>query len=227
VEGGEDVQFRAVIFDLYGTLIEERVNNLGQMARKLGLPEAAFAKRWAALFPARGKGQMTSRDCVIQLCKEFALEIAPDVIEEAAELRMAEARANIRATRFGATEVLTGIRGLGLQTGLLSNASLETARLWGASPLALHFTDALFSCDVGMMKPEREIYQLACKRLGVEPKQCVFVGDNGDSELAGAASVGMTPVQIRTARALAPEAAYVVGSLAEVLSLPGLQTIER
>lgn len=41
------------------------------------------------------------------------------------------------------------------------------------------------------MKPDPAIYLLACRRLGVAPEDCVFVGDGGDRELEGAAAVGM------------------------------------
>ena len=47
------------------------------------------------------------------------------------------------------------------------------------------------------MKPGPEIYNLACKRLGISPTKTVFVGDGGFDELQGAAEVGMRPVQAR------------------------------
>ena len=47
------------------------------------------------------------------------------------------------------------------------------------------------------MKPDPEIYNLACERLGIVSAKAVFVGDGGFDELQGAAEVGMRPVQAR------------------------------
>ena len=48
-----------------------------------------------------------------------------------------------------------------------------------------------------MRKPDPEIYLLACEMLGVEPADCVYVGDGAYGELTGAAAVGMTPYLLR------------------------------
>jgi putative hydrolase of the HAD superfamily len=53
------------------------------------------------------------------------------------------------------------------------------------------FDDVVFSYQVGHLKPEPEIYLLACRRLAVSPADAVFVGDGGSDELSGATGVGM------------------------------------
>ena len=47
------------------------------------------------------------------------------------------------------------------------------------------------------MKPDPEIYNLACERLDISLTKTVFVGDGGFDELQGAARVGIRPVQAR------------------------------
>ena len=78
----------------------------------------------------------------------------------------------------------------GLKTGLISNS-------WGLgiydrAPVDL-FDATVISGDVGLRKPQPEIYLLACQRLGVEPAECVFVDDLREN-CAGAGAVGMTGV---------------------------------
>jgi putative hydrolase of the HAD superfamily len=41
-------------------------------------------------------------------------------------------------------------------------------------------------------KPDREIYSLACNRMGVQPEACIFVGDGGSNEFAGADDAGLS-----------------------------------
>jgi epoxide hydrolase-like predicted phosphatase len=81
-------------------------------------------------------------------------------------------------------------RQAGVPTGLVSNS-------WVMD----HYTDeirALFdavviSAEVGMHKPQPEIFLLAAERIGAAPEQCVFVDDLREN-CAGAEAVGMTAV---------------------------------
>ena len=54
------------------------------------------------------------------------------------------------------------------------------------------------------MKPDHRIFQLACTRLGVEPEDCLYVGDGGSDELTAAKECGMHPVLIRVPYGDAP-----------------------
>ncbi|MCL1952856.1 MAG: HAD-IA family hydrolase [Oscillospiraceae bacterium] len=97
-------------------------------------------------------------------------------------------------------EILDTLRALkerGHGLCLVSNADAIDALPWTATPLAPLFDRAIFSCDVHMQKPDPGIYLLAAKRMGAEPGDCVFVGDGGSGELAGAKAVGMRTVQVR------------------------------
>ena len=69
--------------------------------------------------------------------------------------------------------------------------------MWDSTPLAPLFDVAVLSFDVGMVKPDPRIYELATERLGVGANDCLYVGDGSDGELSGAAQAGMTAVLIR------------------------------
>ncbi len=82
-------------------------------------------------------------------------------------------------------------RDAGVRTGLISNS-------WGTSiydPDALEgmFDEIVISGDVGLHKPQPEIYKLAAERLGAAPEECVFVDDLREN-VRGAEEVGMTAV---------------------------------
>jgi epoxide hydrolase-like predicted phosphatase len=81
-------------------------------------------------------------------------------------------------------------RGHGIATGLITNS-------WGMgiydrAPLDL-FDATVISGDVGLHKPQPEIYRLACERLAIEPAVGVFVDDLREN-CEGAEAVGMTAV---------------------------------
>jgi epoxide hydrolase-like predicted phosphatase len=82
-------------------------------------------------------------------------------------------------------------RAEGVRTGLVSN-SWSTSH-YDRSMLTKLFDAVVISAEVGLHKPQPEIYLLASKRLAVEPERCVFVDDLREN-CAGAEAVGMTAI---------------------------------
>jgi putative hydrolase of the HAD superfamily len=96
-------------------------------------------------------------------------------------------------------EVVQEVRASGVPTGLISNS-------WGTGiyeRAPLHIFDAtVISGEVGLHKPEPEIYELGAERLGVPAGRCVFVDDLREN-VAGAEAVGMTALLHRGSEATA------------------------
>jgi epoxide hydrolase-like predicted phosphatase len=85
---------------------------------------------------------------------------------------------------------VTAVRDAGVRTGLITNS-------WGMgiyerAPLDL-FDATVISGDVGLHKPQAEIYLLGAERIGLPPERCVFVDDLREN-VAGAEAVGMAAV---------------------------------
>lgn len=91
-------------------------------------------------------------------------------------------------------EILGRVREKGVKIGLISNADIIDIKYWNDSPLSAFFDSVIFSCDVGILKPQTEIYQLAMKRLNVKPEESIFIGDGGSNELFGAQRAGMKTI---------------------------------
>jgi len=88
------------------------------------------------------------------------------------------------------------IRAAGLLTGLITN-SWSTAH-YDRELLAELFDTAVISAEVGLHKPQPEIYLLTTRRLGVAPEECIFVDDLREN-CEGAEAVGMTAIRHRSA----------------------------
>ena len=110
-------------------------------------------------------------------------------------------------------EAVRAARGAGVRTGLISNS-------WGLgiydrAPVDL-FDATVISGDVGLHKPQPEIYLLACERLRVEPTDAVFVDDLREN-CEGAETVGMKTILHRDTDA----------TIAKLERLLGLQVADR
>ena len=100
-------------------------------------------------------------------------------------------------------------RTTGVRTGLLSNS-------WGGRDYPLDelrqiFDTLVISGEVGMRKPQPEIYLLAAERAGARPEDCVFV-DDFSVNVEGAEAVGMKGIVHEDART-------TIATLEEVLGL--------
>ena len=114
---------------------------------------------------------------------------------------------------LGPDEAMIGAVGAareaGVPTGLISNS-------WGTgiydrAPMAI-FDATVISGDVGLHKPQPEIYALGAERLGVPADRCVFVDDLREN-IDGAEAVGMAGVLHR-------ESAETIRRLEELLGVP-------
>lgn len=59
------------------------------------------------------------------------------------------------------------------------------------------FDEIVVSGDIGINKPNKEIFEIMADRLGVKPEECMFVGDVFSSDILGAIRANMLPVWIK------------------------------
>jgi putative hydrolase of the HAD superfamily len=72
-----------------------------------------------------------------------------------------------------------------------------------------------YSDEVGVRKPDAEIFHATLSRAGVPPDEAVHIGDNPDADVAGALAIGMRAAHYTAGfRAPAERADLVVADLA-------------
>ena len=190
------MKFRAVVFDLWQTLVpwpaESARALYGQMAEAVGAPREQFTEVWLSGRTGRDTGRLD--DSVRWVFGELGLEADPQVI---VALRRNWTRAAL-VPRRDAISTLEELRARGYKLGLITVCSTDVAELWESSAFSGLFDATVFSCEVGVAKPDPRIYEICCERLGVRARECLFLGDGANDELPGAERVGMTAVQLRS-----------------------------
>jgi epoxide hydrolase-like predicted phosphatase len=93
-------------------------------------------------------------------------------------------------------EALRRARSAGVRTGMISNS-------WGRgrydrSMFGELFDGVVISGEVGLHKPQPQIFELGAERVGLPPSQCIFVDDLREN-CEGAEAVGMVAVLHRGA----------------------------
>jgi putative hydrolase of the HAD superfamily len=193
------VTYRAVVFDLWDTIVEfvpDEADALHRrIAKRLGVSYERFQEVWYSEEAVRRRGVGPIAPCFTAACE--ALGVEADVEELVSWRRDLTRKALV--PRTGLVETLIELRERGLRVGLVSNCTEEVVDVWPDTSFARFFDAAVFSATAGCAKPDPKIYELATDALGVASFECLFVGDGANDELGGAERVGMTPVLIHRA----------------------------
>ena len=94
-----------------------------------------------------------------------------------------------------AVPLLEDLRGRGKPLALVANTIFGLGQPW-EERLAPYFPTRVLSREFGFVKPHPGMFLEAARRLGANPKDCVFVGDLPLSDVWGAQQVGMRTVLV-------------------------------
>ncbi len=102
----------------------------------------------------------------------------------------------------GTSEVVDDLRATGLRLCGLTNFSADTfPRAQAKFPILTTFDEVVVSGIERIIKPQREIYELASLRFGARPERCLFIDDREDN-VEGARRVGMEAIHFVDAERL-------------------------
>ena len=193
------MRYRAVIFDLFGTLVNsftrreyDQVN--AQMAAAVSVPYPEFWQLMGETYQDGCLGHYNSyEDLVSDVCCRSGVHANLTQITQAATFHY-EFIANAIVPDPEVLEALDNLKKTGYRLGLISDCDPSVPLLFLQSPLARFIDVPVFSCEERIKKPSRDIYQRICQRLQIAPPQGIYVGDGSSQELTGAAAIGMLPV---------------------------------
>lgn len=220
---------KAVIFDLYHTLTATEITS------PHGLPTATVLgidrKIWNEHLMEKSRDRLTGkiRDAYT-IIETIAHAVDPSIpgelIRQAADHRRIRFIESLEKMPEVSVDTIKHLKNSGKKTALLSNADFIEIEGWKKCPAVPFFDVAIFSCESGYMKPDREIYGICLEKLGEDPGDCVFVGDGGSDEFIGAKSWGITTVMVTgIAKRIWPDklskieenADYIIGEVSELL----------
>ncbi len=176
---------RAVVFD-YGRVLSLPPSDAdwAAFAAATDLPLSALMQRYWQFRDAYDRKETTAPQYWAQVVGH---ELAENEVTELVAMDDAQ------WTRVN-PEMLSLTRELkecGLKIAILSNMQVDMLRVMRAKFDWLdEFDVQMYSCEVGLVKPDREVYLECLRRLDVRPKEALFLDDK-QKNTAGAEAVGM------------------------------------
>ncbi len=188
---------RAVLFDLDGTLYDRDVvvthvaleqfdvfrHRIGDVdrdefiARTLALDDHGYARR---------------ADVYRMLLADMPVdpELAPDL-----ESHFWDCYCRHSVCFPEAIGTLRALRTAGMRLAVVTNGPTEwQSRKLRTLGLPAYFDDIVISESEGIAKPDPRIFTRTLERLGVDPRDAMFVGDHPEIDIAGAQDAGLVPV---------------------------------
>ena len=176
---------KAIIFDWGGVLIDETLGKMDKYcAGILGVSVESYNIARQVGFNDFARGDITEDEFWQMVCGELNIKM-PDV-----ESLWGDAVEEVFNEKERMFELIEKLKREGYKIGFLSNTEMPAVEYWKKNGYEKYFDEAVFSCVEHVAKPDREIYELICKRLEVLPEEAIFIDDKIEF-IEGAQNIGM------------------------------------
>ncbi len=184
-------RFDVIVFDLGGVLIE--LTGVSRMQEWLGDHVSAdeLWERWLVSESVRGFecGRIDANRFAEDFLAEFQIPVSGDQF-------LKEFTAWTKGAYAGATDLLEELA-VDYPVACLSNTNaLHWSRIDREMNLLPYFSHTFASHLVGLLKPDREIFEYIVEQLGYPPERILFLDDNR-LNIEGARAVGISAYQVR------------------------------
>lgn len=171
-----------VVFDLGGVVLTE-TRALPELAARLGVPADRFV---TAYYGPRLDYDRTSDRSVYWSAVAAACRAGRPDEALTAEL-VALDDEGWSSTDPATLELIEDLRAIGTRLGVLSNAPASMGALVRSRPWAAPFQRVLISGELGLIKPQPEIYAALLRAVGSEAGRVAFLDDRDDNVRAAVA----------------------------------------
>ena len=129
-------------------------------------------------------------------CKKWGIRNPPATLEEL-EIPFREDQISNIFLYPWSVPVLETLKKKGIRMALITNGWTWVQRKkLEKTGIAPYFEQIAIAEEVGVSKPDPAIFRLVMERLGADPSDCLFVGNDPVSDIAGARGVGIDSLWI-------------------------------
>ena len=176
-----------IIFDLGGIVVPRSAGRImARVAHELGLPAARWAEAMSVYQDATTRGKLTLRQVYGAALHDLSLDASPEAL---LSLHLQVYRELCTQPDAGVVALINRLKAK-WQVACLTNTEPEIARICRETGLYSYFHRAYLSVDLGLKKPDREIYEAVLADTECQPDRMVFVDDR-EENVEGARLAGM------------------------------------
>jgi putative hydrolase of the HAD superfamily len=179
---------RVIVFD-YGEVISvsQSAADRAALVEISGLDTRVFWQLYDRYREDLDQGVTLPREYWNLIARDAGVEWSPAQLQQ---LWAADIRSWI-SVEPGTVQLLAELHAGGTRVALLSNAGFDFSDPFRHSPMAAYFEAMFVSAELGLIKPDPEIYRVTARELGITLEQMVFI-DNKKINVDAATALGVT-----------------------------------
>ena|SRR3989344_465225 len=182
---------KAIIFDLFGTLTTGNCNPEAEIIKQFHLNH----KHSAVEKLVCGTQHKNYNDYFDKIINGLKLQKYPDRLLKLFEIFDEDHKKDQLLN--GLEHVLREIKEMNLRLAILSNMPNDLYKILERHHLDYLFEAKIYSHEVGLVKPSKEIFEIALKKLNenqkvkIKSEEALMIGDSMGSDIRGAENVGI------------------------------------
>ena len=193
-------EIATVIFDC-GQVITHRQNKdiARAMADLLGIPWEDFPRAYVSVRGEYDRGSLDALTYWGMVAAPYGKPVDRELAGRLAVLDMD----SWFSINIEVVDTIIRLKNEGYRLLILSNMNWEgKERMFGPARIVQDrdwiaaFDEILLSCDLGLIKPEPEIYRICLEKARAEPERCLFI-DDMPGNIAAAQAAGMRTILFR------------------------------
>jgi putative hydrolase of the HAD superfamily len=189
---------KAIIFDWGGVLIDNPILGLISYCSKyLNASEEEFDRVLHKFRPDFQKGIISEHVFWERACSELGVP-KPNV-----KSLWGDAFKSVYSEKKEVFSLAYSLRENGYRIGFLSNTEVPPMNYFHEKGYNI-FDAAIFSCVVGITKPESGIYEITLNMFSVRPREAIFIDDK-EENIKGAKEVGINTILFKSPEQLKME----------------------
>jgi len=185
---------KLIVFDLWKTLAYHKVpySTTTKVLKtfNLNIPKEKFTKIFVSSFET--KVWHSKYAAYKNLCLNIQIKATPKNIGIIKKIRdTAERQSRLYSHSI---PLLKKLKALGLKIALLSNTGAFVLPYIRKTPILQYIDYPVFSCQVGLMKPDLKIYKKLLSVTKCKPTETIMVGDRIDDDVIPPKKLGMQAI---------------------------------
>lgn len=211
---------RAILFDLYDTLVrpdwELLTAGRTALSERAGVDAALMREQWKASFAGRLRGSHGGLEGdLLKMLQACGQQPTQDVVKDLAAFELESWGRGVQLYPE-VVEQLRALRRDGYRLAIVSNASQEAGSVVPILGLDVLMDVVVLSWQIGLAKPDPDIFHLTLEQLRAGPTEALLVDDVADN-LDAAERLGMRTAHIIRPGLQRPASRHPrIGSLGEL-----------
>ena len=191
---------KAIVFD-YGGVIEQKDGDLIQeIADSLQITKEDWQEIYFTLNHLNNTGQKSWREVATIVAQKFnASDIQISFIQD-----LINKYDQKRILNLELIEIIKDLKKKNYKIGILSNYSITLREKLTRLNIIDLFDEVIISSEVGLQKPQPEIFEIVFNKLNIKNNEMIFIDDTKRS-LEGAENIGYVPVLYTSNKTLKSE----------------------